>query len=114
MKAPLILAATAVLTVTLAAQADARSTPSELRGYEACLDASTTTLQGVVPDRTYLVDQRDDERTYYINATAWEEGARVNVGFRCQTNLSGRLLSSAEPAYTRYVPASATVQIAGQ
>lgn len=114
MKAPLILITATALTVAMGAQAETRSTPSELRGYQACLDASTADMQGVVTGRTYLIDQRDGQRTYYINATAWENGKRVEVGIRCQTSLSGRLLTAFEPTASRYVPAEPTVQIARQ
>ena len=113
MKAPLILTTT-LLALTLGVQAEARSTPSEMRGYEACLNNSAADYKGLVTERTYLVDQRDGQRTYYINATAWDNGQRVNVSFRCETNLSGRLLSAAEPANGRFVSAGDTVQIAGQ
>ncbi|MGE0623600.1 MAG: hypothetical protein AB7I04_15805 [Pseudomonadales bacterium] len=114
MKAPLIFATVTALTFSLGAQAETRSTPSELRGYQACLDAATKDARGLVTDRTYLIDQRDGKRTYYINATAWENGARVDVAYSCQTSLSGRLLTTFEPTASRYVPAASSVQIAGQ
>ncbi len=115
MKAPLIFTATTVLALTLGAQAEARtSTASEYRGYQACLEASAGNLNGLVTDRTYLLNEQDGQRTYYINATAWESGERVSVALRCETNRGGRVLSTAEPAYARYVPAGDTVQIARQ
>lgn len=114
MKTTLILAAIAALAASLGASAETRSTPSEMRGYQACLDASAQDYRGLVTNRTYLIEKRADQRTYYINATAWQDGERVNVGLRCETDRNGRLITAAEPTNARYVPAGSTVQIAGQ
>ena len=115
MKAPVILAATAALALFLGSPAEARSTPSEMRGYNACLEAAGADLQGLVLERTYLIDTRNDQRTYYINGTAWTAGERVDVGLSCTTTRSGRLISASAPTFARYVPASdAGVQVASQ
>jgi len=114
MKTPLILAAITALTFSLGAEAQSRSTPSEIRGYQACLNNAASDVQGLVTDRTYLIDQRDGTRTYYINGTAWENGERVDVAFSCETSLGGRLITVFEPTASRYVPVEPAVQIAGQ
>lgn len=118
MKTSLTIAATAAAAVaaTLSASALAdTSTPSEFRGYQACLEANEADFSGLVPERNYLVAKTDAGRTYYINATAWKAGQRVEVGFSCQTTRSGRLLENQSTGNTRYVPANpAGIQVAGK
>ncbi len=111
-KSPLmIVAATAAL---LSATAGAvTSSPSEYRGYQACLEANEGEFRGLVTDRNYLIREDENSRTYYINATAWENGERVNVGISCATSKSGKLLTNNGATYTRYAPASDSVQVAG-
>lgn len=114
MKAPLLIAATAAATLSVNALA-VTSSPSEFRGYEACLAANEGEFRGLVTERDYLIAETDTGRTYYINATAWKDGARVEVGFTCQTNRAGRLVQNDGASYTRYTPANpGTVQVAGK
>lgn len=119
MKASLTIAATVAATIaatlSAAALAGTSSTPSEFRGYQACLEANEADFQGLVPERSYLVAKTDEGRAYYINATAWDAGKRVEVGFSCQTTRSGRLLENQSTGNTRYVPADpAGIQVAGK
>jgi hypothetical protein len=105
----------AIAAVTAATTADARpNSPAEQRGYQACLEANQDAFRGLIPDRHYLVNETDAGRTYYINATAWAAGERVNVAFTCETNRVGRLQVNRGATYTRYVPALDPVQVAGQ
>ena len=110
-KSPLMIAAAAAL-LSGAAFATV-STPAEFRGYEACLEANQDAFRGLVPSREYLVEERDNSRAYYINATAWENGKRIDVGFSCETSKSGQLLSNQGAAYNHYAAASDSVQVAG-
>ena len=112
-KSPLMIAAAAAL---LSASAFAgASKPAEFRGYQICLQANEDQFQGLVVDRNYLIQENADSRSYYINATAWENGERVNVGFSCQTSKNGRrLLTNNGAAYTHYAAASSSVQVAGK
>jgi hypothetical protein len=110
-KSPLMIAAAAAL---LSAAAGAvTSSPSEFRGYQACLDANEGDFQGLVTDRNYLIREEENSRTYYINATAWENGERVEVGFSCETTRSGKLLSNQGASHTQYAAAPDDVQVAG-
>ena len=117
MKAATLTTAIAATTLAFAAGVQAGpSTPSEIRGYEACLDANSDGLRGLTPERYYLLADTDTGRTYYINATAWEDGERVNVAFACETNASGRLTDNLGMTYNRFVPASegrVSVEVAG-
>lgn len=90
------------------------STPSEFRGYQACLEANEDAFSGLVPERRYLISRTSEKSTYYINATAWENGKRVDVAFSCDTTPSGRLISNQGAAYTRYAAASDAMQVAAQ
>jgi len=119
MKSPLkIVTTTALLmsgSVLLSSAALAgTSTPNEFRGYKACLEANADSFRGLVPERTYLVNDSEQSRTYYINATAWQNGERVEVGMSCETNKAGRLIENKGVRLTRYAPASDTVQVAGK
>ena len=111
-KSPLMIAAAASL---LSASAFAgTSTPAEFRGYQACLEANEDQFRGLVAERNYLIRNNADSRTYYINATAWENGERVDVGFSCETSRNGRLLTNNGASYTRYATAATSVQVAGK
>ncbi len=117
-KSPLTIAAAAALLSTAGlllspAAGAVTSSASEFRGYQACLEAHQDAFRGLVTERTYLVQQKADSRTYYINATAWDNGERVEVGFSCETTRSGKLLSKNAVANTRYAAASDSVQVAG-
>ena len=113
MKAPLLIAATAAAVLSMNAQGGI-STPSENRGYEACLAANEGEFQSLRAERDYLIAETDAGRTYYINATTLKDGERVAVGFTCQTNRQGRLLLNEGASYTRYAPAAAGIQVAGK
>ena len=119
MKSRLMIAATAAAllsgTVLVSGTAAAQtSTPSEFRGYKACLEANEDAFRGLVPERNYLISRTAEKNTYYINATAWENGTRVDVAFSCETTPNGRLVSNQGPAYTRYATASDSIQVAAQ
>jgi hypothetical protein len=114
MKTTLTIVA-AIAAVTTAATADARpNSPAEQRGYQACLEANQDAFRSLIPERHYLINETDAGRTYYINATAWEAGERVNVAFSCETNRGGRLQVNRGAAYTHYAPVLNPVQVAGQ
>lgn len=108
---PILLLAAAAALATATAQA-APSSPSEIRGYQNCLDANQDGHKGLLVNRQYLLAEADDQRTYYINATAWKNGERVSVGFSCDSTLSGRLISNRGASYVRFVPANDQVQVA--
>lgn len=110
-QAPLMIAtAAAVLSATASA---ATSSPMEQRGYEACLKANESAFRSLVVDRDYLIRDNDDSRTYYINATALENGERVQLGFSCETTRRGKLLNNQDVVNTHYAAASDSVQVAG-
>lgn len=112
MKTSILIAAATAALIAAGAQAGPRSTPSELRGYQACVDANADGHLGLRFQRTYLINETDAGRTYFLNATAWESGERVALGFRCETNKAGRLIEASSPSYVQYVPAAGSVQVA--
>jgi hypothetical protein len=110
-KSPLMIAAAAAL---LSATAAANPIgPMEQRGYDACLKANESEFRGLKVDREYLIRNNEDTRTYYINATAWENGERAQVGFSCETTRRGKLLNSSGIVNAHYAPAP-SVQVAGK
>ena len=111
-KSPLMIAAAAALLSATAVAGT--SSPAEQRGYQACLEANEDQFRGLLVDRKYLLRDNEDSRSYFINATAWENAERVKVGFSCETTRNGRLLSNNGVAYTHYAPAAESVQVAGQ
>ena len=98
------------------------STPSEFRGYQACLEANEDAFSGLVPERRYLISRTSEKSTYYrkgsvqscMRFSARENGKRVDVAFSCDTTPSGRLISNQGAAYTRYAAASDAMQVAAQ
>lgn len=113
MKTLLLIATAAAATFSLSAQAG-QSTLSEFRGYEACLSANADNFQGLSTERSYLMTNTAAGRTYYINATAWENGQRVQIGFSCQTTDSGQLIRNEGVSYSHFVSDSESrVQVAG-
>ena len=110
-KAPMMIAAAAALLSATAVATT--SSPSEYRGYQACLEANEGQFQGLVVERNYLIQDKDDSRTYYINGTAWDNGERVQVGISCETTRRGKLLNSQDVVKAHYAAASDSVQVAG-
>lgn len=116
MKASLPLAAaTALATVTCAAVSHAVvSTPAEFRGYQACLEANEAEFSGLSTQRNYLLTKTSNGRTYYINATAWQDGQRVKIAFSCDTTRSGTLINKQDVSTSHFVSAREHgVQVAG-
>ena len=115
---PRLLAASAAISVAAFAPGAfaGDSSPSEFRGYQACVEANADNLTGLAMERHYLLNETADGRIYYINATAWEDGERVNVGLSCETTPGGRLTSNEGVTYNRFVQAAegrVQVEVAG-
>ncbi len=87
------LASTSLVAAAfIAASASAElSTPNELKGYNACLEAAELKHDGLVPNRHYLLDRSGDGNTFYVNATAWHDGDRTRLRISCDTRSNGRL-----------------------
>ena len=117
MKALSYLAATAALTTVAFAPASfaTPSTHAELRGYQACLEANEEGFTGLRTQRNYMFTKTETGRTYYINATAWQNGERVKIGFSCDTTSNGRLVQNQGVSYNHFVASSrAPAQVAGK
>lgn len=97
----------ALMVGGLAMAAEARS-PAEERGYKLCADRFETELrhQRPVVSPVYYVSSDVDTRSYYLNATAWEAGAREPMRAECVTPLRGlRVLAiTVEPGRFSNVP----------
>ena len=91
------------------------SSPAEFRGYQACLSATEGEFSGLVLQRDYLLSQAEEHQTYYINATAWQHGARAQVGISCDTSRNGRKVLRTTTSNASFAMATASeVRIAGQ
>jgi hypothetical protein len=113
MTPPLLIAAAVTFSASVQAEP---SSPSEFRGYQACLEANEAQLNGLTTERDYLLGQTDEGRVYYINGTAWEEGERVAVGISCETMPNGLVTHNAGVSNSRFVQASegrVKVEVAG-
>ncbi len=65
------------------------------RGYDNCVDAiAAGDLSGITYPRHYLISRQSDKTDYYLNAYAWENGARVAKRVACQTSKNGRVVLS--------------------
>lgn len=115
MKSSLLLAGAFASTLSLSAFAAGPSSPSEYRGYSACLDSVSDQFESLTPARTYLLSRTGDSRTYYINASSWQDGERVTIGLRCDTSANGREVLSSTVTPDRFAIADRRgVQVAAQ
>ena len=108
-----VAAAAAVFTAS--AQAGTSSS-SEFRGYNNCLEAASMPYKGVVADRAYYLSRAGSAQTYYINATAWASGDRINLRITCDTSRNGRelLRSSIDSGRFKLARPAVRIEVAGQ
>ena len=81
----------------------ANSSPAEMRGFNNCVAAfDTGNLSGVTVPRVYYITANAESKTYYVNASAWQDGVRVAKRVTCETSRSGREVYSVQSADGRY------------
>ncbi|MEZ5553356.1 MAG: hypothetical protein R3E82_20915 [Pseudomonadales bacterium] len=115
MTKPLLVVAAFASTLSLSAFAAAPSSPSEYRGYSACLASVPKQFETLTPTRDYYLSRTAEGRTYYINARHWHDGEWVSVGLRCDTTVSGREVLSSTVTANRFAIADRrSVQVASQ
>lgn len=81
----------AALTL-LSAQAVA-GTHIDTRGYQECERQLTKNFSaaGVMFERQYMVKRSEENRTFFINKTIWNDaGVRTTVNTTCVTSVNGR------------------------
>ena len=79
---------------------------STKRGYDSCLNAAESMLTsnaGMVAERFYLHNKSAEDQHFYINASAFVDGDRSNIGISCKTNLTGHRVLDIEKIDARYV-----------
>jgi len=103
-----LLASSLVLSAGLGLSTSAvASDLVDQRGYESCVDAfDTRDLSGVTFPRHYYISRQSDTTDYYLNAHAWENGARVAKRVACQTSKNGRVVLSVESGDGQYALAA--------
>jgi hypothetical protein len=106
----LLITTAAVATLAMTAQAKVSST-SELRGYNACVEAADPELKGLHLTRVYYLNQEADKNVYYLNGSAWQSGERVAVRISCDTTNNGHRLLSQTNNEGRYTIEHTNVQI---
>ena len=106
MKALTLISAAALAAFSMSAAAKPMSTLSEERGYQACVDANSANMERLIVERDFLYRTTDTGRTFYINASVWENGERVPVAFTCNTTRSGRLIENLGVTYNHFAPAT--------
>ncbi|MEM8768459.1 MAG: hypothetical protein AAGE43_13500 [Pseudomonadota bacterium] len=114
MKALTLITAAALASFSMTAAAKAPSTLSEERGYQACLKANSSDVDRLLVKKDYLYRTTETGRTFYINASIWENGERVPVAFTCNTTRSGRLIENMGISYTQFVPATGADPVVAQ
>ncbi len=111
------LTALSVLTIFIAGTASARlSQPSELRGFEICVETARAEFtNGFVANTTYFIDRDGSSNSYFINASAWQDGDRALIRITCETSANGRELVAYNTASGRFTRArgKVTIQVAG-
>ncbi len=76
------------------------------RGYDSCLNAAEDMLAanaGMVAERFYLHNGGDADQHFYINASAFIDGERAELGFSCKTSLTGHRVLDIQKVDARYV-----------
>ncbi len=98
------LASALLIGVAVAASSGAAAGGlSDQRGYNRCVKAfDGQGLSGVTLPRFYYINHTADSKTYYVNASAWENGNRVSKRITCETSASGRELHAVETADGRF------------
>ena len=109
-KNTLIFTAAAASLVTMTAQAKLSSS-TELRGYNACVEAAAPEFKGLQLSRIYYLNEEADKNVYYVNGSAWQSGERVAVRISCDTSTSGHKLLSQTSNVGRYTNERATVRV---
>jgi len=106
---PVLAATAAIACLAGTAGASAQvSSPADLRGYNSCVKAfDTNELNGVHFPRVYYIARNADaanagSKTYYVNASAWQDGNRVMKRLSCTTTRSGRQVLAFEAQDGRY------------
>lgn len=84
--AVLALAAAASSTPAWSAQ---KSSASESRGYQTCVQAAGRETRLIRVDSRYFIYQRDGERRYYLNGHAFRRGASEPVKIACDITPNG-------------------------
>ena len=101
--------ATGIMTLCVAVTAQAGQLVDQ-RGYQQCVDGIESELNNQRPhlSHVYFMTVEDDNRTYYINGTAWQDGQRQPVRSECMTSLGGNhvLALAIEPGSYRGTPAA--------
>ena len=120
MKTALLIATGIAASISLAAEARI-STSSQFTGYKNCIEAAEkeyaagNQYHGLVTQRHYFLNQSDESDTYFINATAWQDGSRVPVAITCETTESGRKVAGLSTVSSRFALGTGEgVQVAGQ
>ncbi len=106
MKVITLITAAALAAFSMSAAAKAPSSPSEQRGYDACLKANSGDVDRLLVESDYLYRATETGRTFYINASIWEDGKRVPVAFTCNTTRTGRLIENLGITYNHFAPAT--------
>lgn len=90
------------------------STAAELRGYETCVAAfADTQPRGLTTPRSYYISKQAGTNSYFVNATVWEGGDRVNKRLNCVTSANGNRLQSFDVLDGRFaIKATNTVNVA--
>jgi len=109
-KTALIFTAAAASVVAVTAQAKLSSS-SEMRGYNACVEAAAPEFKGLQLSRSYYLNEESDKKIYYVNGSAWQSGERIAVRISCDTSSNGAKLLSQTSNTGRYTNQRATVRV---
>lgn len=98
----ILLAAAAVALFSSQAMAD---NYLDTRGYQVCEAELNKAFAdaGVMFKRQYMVKRSGESRTFYINKTIWNEGARTPVASTCVTTVNGRDVLNMESDFRPHV-----------
>ncbi|MCZ6855720.1 MAG: hypothetical protein O7G86_17545 [Gammaproteobacteria bacterium] len=87
-----------------------------IRGFESCVDAAKAEFaNGFMYRRTYFIDSDGPANAYFINASAWQAGERIQLRITCETSSNGSELLTFTSAPDRFILNRGTlsIQVAG-
>ena len=107
---PKILLAAALLT----AAGTAAANTAIVRGYDACigdLEADYPRHARLVHGARYYHAMTDQDMSYFVNSSAWQDGDRVGLKTLCTTDRFGRNLLQRQTEFGKWIPNQGVVRV---
>ena len=85
------------------AMADAPGSKSHQRGFNNCVDAVESNVDGLRVERKYFTNTHADSREFYLNSRGMIDGSWGPVKIACETSRGGHRLLTVSHKSGRYI-----------